>query len=69
MLHEIHVRALRRAAELLGGDQQLLHRLGVSELDLSQWTGQAELPRNIFLRLVDILTGEEETPRARAARR
>lgn len=68
VLNEIHVRALRRAAELSGGNQQLLLRLGASEVDYSQWTGQRELPRNIFLRLVDILTGEEEPPRARARR-
>jgi hypothetical protein len=59
VLHDIHTRALRRAAQLLGGEEQLRLHLGASETDFSSWTGQAELPRNVFLRLVDIITGEE----------
>jgi len=57
--HDTHTRALRRAAQILGGDEQLRLHLGASEGDFSSWTGQRELPRNIFLRLVDIITGEE----------
>ena len=67
MLNDIHARALRCASQRLGGEDQLRMQLGVSESDLSTWTAQAELPRNVFLRLVDIITGEET--RARAARR
>lgn len=59
MLHDIHIRALRRAAQVLGGDEQLRVHLGASEVDFRSWTGQQELPRNVFLRLVDIITGEE----------
>lgn len=62
MLNEIHTRALRCAAQRVGGDEQLRLHLGASETDFSSWTAQAELPRNVFLRLVDIITGEE--PRA-----
>jgi hypothetical protein len=60
--HDIHSRALRRAANILGGEEQLRIYLGASEGDFSAWTGQTgqrELPRNIFLRLVDIITEEE----------
>jgi len=32
--------------------------LGATETDFSSWTGLQELPRNIFLRLVDIITEE-----------
>jgi hypothetical protein len=59
VLHDIHTRALRRAAQILGGEDQLRLYLGASELDFSSWTSQGELPRNIFLRLVDIITEEE----------
>jgi len=59
VLHDIHTRALRRAAQILGGDERLRAHLGASETDFSSWTSQKELPRNIFLRLVDIITDEE----------
>ena len=59
MLHDIHHRALRRAAHILGGEEKLRLHLGATETDFSSWTGLQELPRNIFLRLVDIITEEE----------
>ena len=59
MLHDIHTRALRRAAQILGGEDNLRSHLGATEIDYSSWLGQKELPRNIFLRLVDIITDEE----------
>ena len=59
MLNDIHTRALRCAAQRVGGDEQLRLHLGASEGDFSSWTAQPELPRNVFLRLVDIITGEE----------
>ena len=59
MLHDIHHRALRRAAPILGGaEKQRLHQ-GAPETDCSSWAGLQELPRSIFLRLVDIITDEE----------
>ena len=59
MHHEIHKRALRRAAEILGGNEQLRVHLGATEGDFETWNGASELPRTIFLRLVDIITDEE----------
>lgn len=59
MHHEIHKRALKRAAEILGGDEQLRLHLGATEGDFASWDGARELPRKIFLRLVDIITEEE----------
>ena len=59
MLHDIHNRALRRAAQILGGEEKLRLHLGATETDFKSWTGSHELPRNIFLRLVDIITEEE----------
>jgi hypothetical protein len=59
VLHDIHHRALRRAAQILGGEEKLRLHLGATETDFTSWTGSPELPRNIFLRLVDIITEEE----------
>ena len=68
MHHEIHWRALRRAAEILGGEEKLRVHLGATEGDFASWNGARELPRNIFLRLVDIITDEEVRQVQRAAR-
>jgi hypothetical protein len=68
MHHEIHKRALRRAAEIMGGDEQLRLHLGATETDFASWIGVRELPRAIFLRLVDIITDEEVRQVTRAAR-
>ena len=59
MLQDIHKRALRRAAEILGGDEQLRLHLAATDTEFSSWAGRRELPRDIFLRLVDIITEEE----------
>jgi len=59
VLHDIHLRALKRASEILGGKEQLRLHLGASETDFYAWTADKELPRNVFLRLVDIITDEE----------
>ncbi len=68
MLHEIHTRALRRAVEILGGEDKLMIFLGASEHDYSTWMNQHELPRNIFLRLVDLIT-DDDVRRVAASRR
>lgn len=59
MLLEIHRRALQRAASILGGKEELRAHLGVSETEFTAWALRRELPRDIFLRLVDIITEEE----------
>ena len=68
MHQEIHKRALRRAAQIMGGDEQLRLHLGATESDFASWNGVRELPRNVFLRLVDIITDEEVRQVQRAAR-
>ena len=60
MLQDIHKRALRRASEIIGGNEQLRLHLGVSEVDFMGWFGKRDLPREVFLRLVDIITDEQE---------
>lgn len=60
MLQDIHKRALRRASEIIGGNEQLRLHLDVSEVDFMGWLGKRDLPREIFLRLVDIITDEQK---------
>lgn len=69
MLHDIHTRALKRSAEILGGEEKLRSFLGASEVDYSAWISQHELPRNIFLRLVDLITDDEVRRVAASAHR
>lgn len=69
MLHDIHDRALRRAAKILGSEEKLCVYLGASEGELSTWQGQAELPRKVFLRLVDLITEEDVRSVTAIARR
>jgi hypothetical protein len=59
VLQDIHRRALQRAAAILGGNEKLRLHLGASESDFESWPSRRELPRDIFLRLVDIITEEE----------
>lgn len=59
MHQDIHQRALKRAAEILGGEEKLRLHLGASETDFLSWSCERELPRKIFLRLVDIITEED----------
>lgn len=57
---EVHVRTLRRAAEIVGGEQPLALRLKVTPSHLSLWLGGlAEPPGDIFLRAVDLVLEED----------
>jgi hypothetical protein len=52
----VRAKALRRAAELLGGTPQLRKYLRVSALSLSVWISGAEPPpTDVFLRAVDVI--------------
>jgi hypothetical protein len=59
VLQDIHKRALRRAAEIIGGNEELRLQLDVSEVEFVSWFGNRDLPRDVFLRLVDIITEEQ----------
>jgi DNA-binding transcriptional regulator YdaS (Cro superfamily) len=55
-LAEVHVRTLRRAAELVGGEQALALRLQVTPSHLALWLAGVEVPpADVFLRAVDIV--------------
>ena len=58
----VHVRALRRAAQSLGGVEALRAYLQVSMSQLAGWLhGEASPPEAVFLRVVDLLAEEELT--------
>jgi transcriptional regulator with XRE-family HTH domain len=60
----VQSRALRKAAELLGGQKKLAERLGVDVAEIEKWTaGKVAPPREIFLRVVDLII-DEITPSA-----
>jgi hypothetical protein len=62
---DIHSRALKQAAKILGGDDALRQHLGASEGDFTAWSSTTEMPRSVFLRVVDIITREEPRSRKR----
>jgi len=59
----IHSRALRRAAELLGGTSQLCDYLQVPAGDMRRWlAGELTPPAGIFFRVVDLIVEETAGP-------
>ena len=57
---DVHIRTLARAAEIVGGPQELAFRLKVTPSHLSLWMGGLEpCPAHIFLMAVDIVLERE----------
>jgi DNA-binding transcriptional regulator YiaG len=55
----VQSRAVRKAAELAGGQKKLAERLGVSVAEIEKWAaGKTATPREIFLRVVDMIIDE-----------
>lgn len=77
MSASVYSRAVRKAAELLGGRDQLSRTLQVPLAEIDKWiVGEAKPPREIFLRIVDLIldetsasgeAGEREPPPSRDA--
>lgn len=65
---DVYVRTLIRAADIVGGAQELAFRLKVTPSHLSLWMGGLEAcPGDIFLKAVDlVLEREVKTQLARA---
>lgn len=56
----VHVRAMRRAAQTLGGVEALRAHLQVSMNQLCSWLeGETRPPDLVFLKVVDLLADEE----------
>ena len=55
----VYSRALQKAAELVGGRDKLAEILHVPRTDIDRWIAdQAKPPREIFLRIVDLILDE-----------
>ena len=65
--------ALRKAVQLVGGEEQLGARLGLSVGTIRLFiAGRINLPQRLFLEVVDIISGDSvrvENPAAKYARR
>ncbi|MGQ0546267.1 MAG: hypothetical protein ACT4P3_13165 [Betaproteobacteria bacterium] len=64
-MYGIHSRALRRAAEILGGTPALCDYLQVPAGELRRWlAGEVTPPAGIFFRVVDLIVeaGEVSAP-------
>ena len=56
-MQTVYARTLKRAAELLGGDERLARYLAVAPSRLALWLAGAEAPpTEVFLNAVDIVT-------------
>jgi hypothetical protein len=52
----VYSRAVRKAAEMAGGREELARRLQVPLGDVDKWIlGEKKPPRDVFLRVVDFL--------------
>jgi hypothetical protein len=59
----VYSRALQRAAALLGGRARLCRHLRVPAAELDRWIAdEAEPPRGIFLKVVDLIIDETPVP-------
>ena len=59
MAASVQIRALQKAAELAGGRRALAERLGVKAAEIEKWiSGKTELPREVFLRVVELIIDE-----------
>jgi DNA-binding transcriptional regulator YdaS (Cro superfamily) len=55
----VQTQALRKAVEIVGGEEQLGARLGLSAGTIRLFiTGRINLPQRLFLQVVDILSGD-----------
>ena len=56
----VHVRTVRRAAEIVGGVEELAAQLEVGDESIKKWMeGQSSVPQEIFLRCVDIVNAHQ----------
>lgn len=60
MPYTLYSRALKRAAEILGGAEALRDYLGVSMVQLRFWMqGHGKPPDGVFLRIADLLAEKQ----------
>lgn len=63
MAASVYARAVRRAAELVGGRDNLASALKVSRAEIDKWLlEEKKPPRDMFLRVVDLIIDEGRPP-------
>ena len=62
MAASVYGRAVRKAAELLGGRENLARVLNVALADVNKWIAGEKPPREMFLRVVDLIIDETAPP-------
>lgn len=64
-MRDVRARTLKRAAEIVGGEQQLALHLKVTPSHLALWLQEIETPPDyIFLKAVDLVTEHDALPKA-----
>ena len=64
MPNRTYVRLLERAAELMGGQEQLRRYLDVTAVQFGLWMqGHSKPPDQVFLRIADLLADRDSTGR------
>jgi hypothetical protein len=59
----VESRALQKAVNLIGSRTNLAERIGIKIEDLEEWlAGTRRLPREVFLRVVDVILDELPAP-------
>jgi CheY-like chemotaxis protein len=59
-MNHVHIKALTRAAAILGGSAQLANRLGIPPAALARFmAGEIDLAPDLFLRVVDIVVNAD----------
>jgi DNA-binding transcriptional regulator YdaS (Cro superfamily) len=67
-VQDVRAVTLRRAADIVGGEEPLARHLGVTPSHLALWIrALADTPDVVFLRAVDIVLAHEVTQHARDA--
>jgi hypothetical protein len=65
---EVYIRTLMRAAQIVGGPQELAFKLKVTPSHLALWMSGAEpCPPNVFLQAVDLVLERASKPPAQAS--
>lgn len=67
-MQDVRARTLQRAAEIMGGEQQLALHLRVTPSHLALWLEGREFPPDrIFLKAVDLVTEHDALPHGSAS--
>jgi len=59
-MSSVYARALKRAAEIVGGETEFARQLSIPAATLRRWTtGETTPPMEVFLKAVDVITAHD----------